>query len=92
MTNLATVLHQLGDDNQAMELATKGLALRRARFGDEHIDVWNSLINIAALQEASDDLPGAKESRREAMQIASKSSMKRIARPCKAWRTGARFG
>src|SRR5207237_1457468 len=59
MTNLAQVLRKLGDDKQAMQLATQGLELRRQRFGDNHIDVWNSLFNIAQIQEAQNDLAGA---------------------------------
>lgn len=72
MTNLAAVRHKLGDNKQALDLATGALSLRRECFGEEHIDVWNSLINLGALAEAEDDLPRAEESRRQALALAEK--------------------
>jgi tetratricopeptide (TPR) repeat protein len=72
MTNLATVLHQLGDDGQAMEMARKALSLRKKLYGDQHIDVWNSLMNIASLLDTENDLGSAEQMRRDALALAQK--------------------
>ncbi|HWP41357.1 MAG TPA: tetratricopeptide repeat protein, partial [Tepidisphaeraceae bacterium] len=71
MTNLATSLHRLGDNRQAIELAQQALQMRRKRWGTRaSVDVWNSLTNLANMQEADDDLPAAEQSRREALALA----------------------
>ncbi|WP_428938152.1 protein kinase domain-containing protein [Fontivita pretiosa] len=71
MTNLATSLHRLGDNRQAIELAQQALQMRRKRWGTRaSVDVWNSLSNLANMQEADDDLSAAEQSRREALSLA----------------------
>jgi tetratricopeptide (TPR) repeat protein len=70
-TNLATTMFRT-DPKQAIALASEALAVRRKRLGDEHIDVWNSLINLAQVKETVGDLSGAEEMRREALRLARK--------------------
>ena len=69
-TNLATVAHKLGDRARAIELATQALAMRKQTSGARSVDVWNSLTNLAAMQEAADDLSAAEKTRREALALA----------------------
>ena len=70
-TNLATVAHKLGDGRRAVELATQALAMRRQSSGPRSVDVWNSLVNLAAIQEATGDLAGAEQTRRDALALAN---------------------
>jgi serine/threonine protein kinase len=72
MTNLATALNMLGDNKQAMALANQALALRRKLHGEQHIDVWNSLVAVADMEEGTDNLDAAERDRREALALAQK--------------------
>ena len=71
MTNLANALHRLGDNKQAISLAREALDMRRQRYGDRHIDVWNSLINLGSMEEAEDQLAQAEQTRRQALALAT---------------------
>jgi len=69
-SNLAGVLFKSGDRAKALELATEAMAIRKKTSGDQSVDVWNSLANIATMQEATDDLPAAEKTRRDALALA----------------------
>jgi serine/threonine protein kinase/tetratricopeptide (TPR) repeat protein len=70
MTNLATAMHKLGDNKQAIELASEALLMRRKLLGEKHIDVWHSLTNLASIEEAQSDLTDAEKMRRQALALA----------------------
>jgi len=70
MTNRATELHKLGDNKQAIQLASEALLMRRKLLGEKHIDIWNSLTNLASMEEAESDLADAEKLRRQALALA----------------------
>ena len=75
--NLATSAYRLGDNKQAVELANKALAMRRQRFGEQHIDVWNSLVSLATYEEAQDDLAARRRRVASRSRLSSNSWTKR---------------
>src|SRR5205809_560471 len=46
--------------------------IRRQHFGEQHIDVWNSLANLATMKESQEELADAEKMRREALALARK--------------------
>jgi serine/threonine protein kinase/Flp pilus assembly protein TadD len=70
MTNLAGILNKLGNNREAVSLTQQALDVRRQKYGPRSFEVWNSLVNLAALKEADADVRGAVQAGRDAMAIA----------------------
>ncbi|HRK30737.1 MAG TPA: tetratricopeptide repeat protein [Tepidisphaeraceae bacterium] len=70
-SNLAGALFRTGERAEAIRLATNALELRRKTSGEKSVDVWNSLANLATMQESTNDLAAAEKTRRDALALAA---------------------
>jgi tetratricopeptide (TPR) repeat protein len=70
MTNVARMMYGLDDRRGAIDMARDAMEIRRRSERARSPEVWNSLINLAAMQEGDDDLVAAEQTRREALALA----------------------
>ena len=69
LNNLAMLLHEMGQNAEAVELLQQTLQIRQAKLGDKHESVAQCLLNIGSIYYADQNLAAAGPLFRQALDI-----------------------